>query len=66
MTLQRNSKVYYKQPKCKCSGGGFTENYGTIVDIIINTNNKIFYKVSTDGQGTFVVAADHILKEIQE
>ena len=63
--IKTGSKVYYKQPRCACNGGGFTENFGTVVDRINTPNGKLFYKVSTDYQGTFVVPADNIIREIE-
>ena len=59
--LKAGSKVYYKQPRCACVGGGFTENYGTITDRII-TPTGMFYKISTDNQGTFVVPQANIIR----
>lgn len=60
--LQPGSKVYYRHPRCQCVGGGWTENYGMITDVIIPPNGNIFYKVSTDYAGTFVVPAENIIR----
>jgi hypothetical protein len=63
-TLKPGCKVYYRHPRCACVGGGFTENYGTIMGSI-NAPNGLFYKVTTDYQGTFVVPANQILRVIE-
>ena len=53
-------KVLYKQQRCACVGGGWTELHGTIVGTIDSPNGK-FYKVTTDYQGTFVVPSTSII-----
>lgn len=60
-TLKAGSKVYYKQQRCACVGGGFTESYGLITDVL-NTPSGIWYKISTDYAGTFVVHPQNIIR----
>lgn len=55
--------VHYRQARCACVGGGFTEQIGTIVDKL-NTPSGIWYKISTDYAGTFVVNPDNIIKQV--
>jgi len=62
-TLSPGSKVLYRQPRCVCVGGGFTENIGIITDRIITPKGP-WYKISTDNQGTFVVAPENIIKTL--
>ena len=59
-----NTPVYFRMPKCACVGGGFTEQFGTIVDIMIQPNKTVWYRVSTEHSGTYVVAEMNIIKEI--
>ena len=60
-TPKAGCKVYYKQPRCACVGGGFTENYGIITDVL-NTPTGVWYKVSTDYAGTFIVKPENIIR----
>ncbi len=62
-TLKPGSKVLYKHARCACVGGGYTENYGIITDIL-HPPTGVWYKVSTDHVGTFVVQAKDIIKVI--
>lgn len=63
--LVNGTKVYYKHPRCACVGGGFTESLGTITDKIVPPNGTLFYKISTDYQGTFVVPETNIIRVVQ-
>lgn len=56
------NKVLYRQPRCACTGGGFSENFGTITDIIKPPNGTVWYKISTDYQGTYVVEEKNVLR----
>jgi len=59
------SKVLYKQARCQCVGGGFSEQIGIITDIITPPNNTLWYKVSSDHQGTYVVPESNIIRVIE-
>jgi len=52
----------YRQPRCACVGGGFSENVGIITDTILPPNGTIWYKISTDYAGTFVVEEKNVIK----
>lgn len=61
MTYKNGTIVLYRQQRCACVGGGWTEMEGTIVDTL-NTPTGLWYKISTDYQGTFVVKPENIIR----
>lgn len=63
MTYKNGMKVLYKQQRCACVGGGTTELEGVIMDVL-NTPTGLWYKISTDFQGTFVVKPENIIRII--
>ena len=44
--LKVHDRVVVRVARCACVGGGFTEEIGTIIQVVTAPNGNIWYKIS--------------------
>ena len=61
--IPNGTMVLFRKPRCKCVGGGWTEQIGRVVDRLIPPNGKLWYKIEVQYHGILVVPTENILGE---